>query len=101
MPSTLYVISDMQFDSACNNGNLTNFEVMQKKYEAAGYEMPHVVFWNCNAWGNDAPATMYDNRVTLISGSNQSTFQFVVEGKTPMQSMLDILNSERYNKIVI
>ncbi len=101
MPSTLYIISDMQFNSATSANDKTNLEVMAEKYKAAGYELPHVVFWNCSAWGNDAPATMYDDRVTLISGSNQSTFQYVVEGKTPMQSMLDILESERYNKIVL
>jgi hypothetical protein len=101
MPATLYIISDMQFNMATSSNDKTNFEVMEEKYRAAGYELPHVVFWNCNAWGNDAPATMFDDRVTLISGSNQSTFQYVVEGKTPMQSMLDILESERYNKIVI
>lgn len=100
MPATLYIISDMQFNCTGNNTK-TNFEVMAEKYKAAGYELPHVVFWNCSAWGNDAPATMFDDRVTLISGSNQSTFQYAVEGKTPMQSMLDILESDRYNKIVI
>lgn len=101
MPSTLYIISDMQFNVATERNNKTNFEVMAEKFKNAGYELPHVVFWNCNAWGNDSPATMYDDRVTLISGSNQSTFQFVVEGKTPMESMLDIINSERYSKIVL
>jgi len=101
MPSTLYIISDMQFDVATGRNDKTNFEVMAEKYAEAGYELPHVVFWNCNAYGNESPATMYDDRVTLISGSNQSTFQYVVEGKTPMQSMLDILESERYAKIVI
>lgn len=101
MPSTLYIISDMQFDQACARNNKTNFEVIADKYKTAGYELPHVVFWNANAYGNDAPATKFDNRVTLISGSNQSTFQYVVEGKTPLQSMLDILNSDRYSKIVL
>jgi hypothetical protein len=101
MPSTLYIISDMQFNMACDRNDKTNFEVMAEKYKAYGYELPHVVFWNCNSYGKDAPATMYDDRVTLISGSNQSTFQYAVEGKTPMQSMLDILNSERYNRIVL
>lgn len=101
MPSTLYIISDMQFNCTGSNTQ-TNFEAMAEKYRAAGYELPHVVFWNCSSYGsNDSPATMFDNRVTLISGHNQSTFQYVVEGKTPMQSMLDILNSERYNKITL
>lgn len=98
MPSTLYIISDMQFDYACRGQ--TNFEAMKQKYAAAGYKLPHVVFWNANAYG-DAPATKFDENVTLISGSNQSAFQYAVEGKTPLQSMLDILNSERYNKIVL
>ncbi len=101
MPSTLYVISDMQFNQACGANDHTNLELARAKYQAAGYEMPHVVFWNCSAWGNDSPATIYDPNVTLISGSSQSTFQYVVEGKTPMQSMLDIINSERYAKIVL
>lgn len=101
MPSTLYIISDMQFNQATSQNDKTNFEVMKEKYAEAGYKLPHVVFWNANAYGNDQPATMYDENVTLISGSNQRTFQYVVEGKTPMESMLDILNSERYAKIVL
>lgn len=101
MPATLYIISDMQFDSACRNNDKTNLEVIKQKYKESGYEMPHVVFWNCNAWGDDSPATMYDEKVTLISGSNQSTFQHVVEGKTPIELMLEVLNSERYAKIVL
>lgn len=100
MPSTLYIISDMQFNEATERNDKTNLEVMREKYAEAGYKLPHVVFWNANAYGNDSPATMYDENVTLISGSNQSTFQYVVEGKSPMESMLDILNSERYAKIV-
>jgi hypothetical protein len=101
MPSTLYIISDMQFNQATEDNDKTNFEVMKEKYAEAGYKLPHVVFWNANAYGNDQPATMYDENVTLISGSNQSTFQYVVEGKTPLESMLDVLNSERYAKITI
>lgn len=101
MPKTLYIISDMQFDQACDDNSKTNLEAMAEEYKDAGYDLPHVVFWNANAWGNDSPATMYDDRVTLISGANQSAFQYAVEGKTPMESMLDILNSDRYNKIVV
>lgn len=101
MPSTLYIISDMQFNSATRTNDKTNLEVMADKYRAAGYEMPHVVFWNANAYVQESPATIHDGRVTLISGANQSTFQYAVEGKTPLQSMLDIINSERYNKIVL
>lgn len=101
MPKVLYIISDMEFDAQMSNCGETNFETAQREFAEAGYELPHVVFWNVNARQNQAPATKFDNRVTLISGSNQSTFQYVVAGKTPLESMLDIVNSERYSKITL
>ena len=97
MPTVLYVISDMQFDS-CMNANETLLQSAKRRFNESGYELPHVVFWNVNA-GNTSPATIYDNNVTLISGSSQSTFQYAVAGKTPLESMNDILNSERYSCI--
>lgn len=102
LPKVLYIISDMQFDAQMSNCKETNFETAQRKFKEAGYELPHVVFWNCSPYGHqDAPATMYDTRVTLISGSNQSTFQYAVEGKTPIESMMDVINSERYAQITL
>lgn len=101
MPKVLYIISDMQFDQATDGNNETNLQTAERKFEAAGYELPHVVFWNCHSIGNDAPATKYDSKVTLISGQSQSTFQYVLAGKTPVESMNDILNSERYAQIIV
>ena len=101
MPSVLYIISDMEFDRATEENDQTNFEHAKSMFEAAGYKLPHVVFWNVDARNDQSPATMYDNNVTLISGSSQSTFRYAVEGKTPIESMNDILNSDRYSKIVI
>lgn len=101
MPSTLYVISDMEFDEATEENEQTNFEVAKQMFKEVGYVLPHVVFWNVDSRHDQSPATMYDDNVTLISGSSQSTFRYVVEGKTPLESMNDILNSERYNKITI
>ena len=98
MPATLYIISDMQFNEATYRNRDTNLSVAHKKFEEAGYKLPQVVFWNVNAYA-DAPATKYDEGVTLISGSSQSTFKFVFEGKTPLESMLEVLNSDRYAKI--
>lgn len=98
MPKILYIISDMQFDR-CGGSN-TNFEEAKSKFNKNGYELPHIVFWNVNS-KDDSPSTMYDNNVTLISGSSQSTFSYAVEGKTPIESMIDILNSERYSKITM
>lgn len=101
VPRIVYVISDMEFDRASPQNTETNFQAMERKFKDAGYELPHVVFWNVDARGNQSPATKYDNRVTLISGSSQSTFKYAVEGKTPMEFMLEVLNSERYKQITI
>lgn len=101
MPTVLYIISDMEFDQAIEENDQTNFEVAKQMFENAGYKLPHLVFWQVDSRNNQSPATMYDNNVTLISGSSQSTFRYAVEGKTPLESMNDILNSDRYSKINI
>lgn len=100
MPAVLYIISDMQFDSQMSNSSETNFETAQRKFAEAGYELPHVVFWNVNG-GNDSPATKYDDKVTLISGSNQSAFKYAVEHKSPVELMHEVLNGPRYEQIVL
>ena len=101
MPKTLYVISDMEFNQAVSNPSESIFDNAQRKFKEKGLELPHVVFWNVNSWQDQAPATKFDNRVTLISGSSQSAFQHAVNGKTPIELMLDVVNSERYAQIVL
>lgn len=95
LPQVLYIISDMEFD-ACTDVNETAFQTAQRKFAAAGYKLPHVVFWNVAARNTHLAATKFDNNVTLVSGSGQSTFAQVVAGKSPRDSMLDVVNSERY-----
>lgn len=101
LPRVIYIISDMEFDIATRHPGKTIFQNAQKSFAAAGYRLPHIVFWNVNARQTQAPATKFDNRVTLISGLSQSTFRYAVEGKSPTESMLDVINSERYAQITI
>lgn len=100
LPSILYIISDMEFDS-CVSGDKTNYQTVKKAFEHYGYKLPHVVFWNVNARNNQSPATKFDKSVTLISGNSQSTFQYAIEGKTPIEAMESVLNSDRYAPIVL
>jgi len=101
MPKVLYIISDMEFDEQMTDCDITNFESAKKKFEAAGLVLPHVVFWNVNSRQDQTPALAYDNNVTLVSGSSQSTFRYAVEGKNPVELMEDVLNSERYAIITL
>ena len=101
MPKTLYIISDMEFNQAVSNPSETIFDNAQRKFKEKGLELPHVVFWNVDSRNDQVPATKFDNRVTLISGSSQSTFQHAVNGKSPIELMNDVVNGERYQKITL
>lgn len=96
MPTNIIVISDMEFD-ACNRGG-TNFENIKKQYRSAGYELPLVTFWNVQARNKQVPANKSDKGVFLVSGFSAETIGKVLnaEAVTPMDLMLEVLNSPRY-----
>lgn len=100
MPKVLYIISDMEFDR-CVVADESVFERAKAAFGVHKLNLPHVVFWNVDARQEQAPATKFDNNVTLISGLSQSTFQYAVGGKNPEEMMLEIVNSERYEPITI
>lgn len=95
LPSVIYIISDMEFDTASDNKQ-TNYEAIKEKYENAGYPMPQLVFWNVNARNKQVPATYDENGVALISGMSPTTFSLAVGGKTPYETMLEVIHSPRY-----
>lgn len=99
IPSTLYIISDMEFDSVCDRH--TNLEVIRSKYNQSGYTAPNLVFWNVNASGRNVPAQFNEQGVAMVSGFSPVIFKMAVENKTPEQVMFDTINSERYAKIKI
>lgn len=99
MPSTIYVISDMEFNDSCVRG-LTNHKALELKYTLAGYKMPQLVYWNVASRHNNLPVTHDANGVSLVSGYSPVLFRQVVEGKTPVELMLQVLNAKRYEQIV-
>jgi hypothetical protein len=103
MPTTLYIVSDMAFDSACGTNAYTNFEVIAKKYESAGYRIPNIVFWNVNATNKDFPVTVNDRGTCLVSGCSPSILKSVLSAKTftPADIMLETLNKPRYNTVKV
>lgn len=107
MPTKLLIISDMQFDCALgynrfrSSSEPTNFEAIKAKYAAAGYEMPGIIFWNVNGDAGNVPVTMRDQNVGLVSGYSPSILKFVLQAKvlSPMELMLNTVNTERYSII--
>jgi hypothetical protein len=77
------------------------FDAAGEKYARHGYELPRVVFWNVAGRHGHQPVTRDERGVTLVSGVTPRLFSMVAEGSaTPYSLMLEVLNSERYEKIV-
>ncbi len=101
MPSRLYIISDMQFDYCIEGGNnSTIFNTMKRKYEAHGYKLPEIVFWNVNSRCTAIPVKVTDNGCVLVSGATPSIFDMVKSGEiSPMKIMNDVLENPRYDAV--
>ena len=102
LPENLIIISDMEFN-ACSTGNRgrandTLFETMEKRWNAKGYNMPKLVFWNVNARQDNIP--MRDTGyVSYVSGMSPSIFETIMSGKTGYDLMMEKLNTKRYECI--
>lgn len=100
LPSTLYIISDMEFNRCVRNADMTNFENAKKKFAAHGYQLPNIVFWNVASRNTQQPVTMNEQGVALVSGSSPRIFSMLSSGTlSPYAFMLEVLGSERYEKI--
>lgn len=100
MPQALIIVSDMEFDSCTVNNRATNFENIKKRYEDAGYSMPTLIFWNVDSRQTQSPIKFTDTGVVLLSGCSPVAFKYALGTcTTPMDMVLNVINSDRYNSI--
>lgn len=108
MPKFLIIISDMEFDAAEGysgwgaTGRKTNFQTAKDKFNAAGYELPNIVFWNVNAKQKQTPVTKDQNGVFLVSGCSPSILKAALNAtaSNPLQFMIEALNTDRYKPVI-
>ncbi len=101
LPAKLIIISDMEFDACMENATETNFRNAEKKYAKAGYKLPQIVFWNVASRNRQQPVTKNQQGVALVSGATPRLFEMVAGGNlSPYKFMMDVLEKERYAKIV-
>lgn len=100
MPKYLLIMSDMEFDR-CTRFDDSAMQMIQRKFEAAGYEVPKIVFWNLHARAGNVPVKYNMKNVALVSGFSPSIMSAVLGAKdmSPVSVMLETLNSERYAAI--
>ena len=115
LPQNILVISDMEFDSAAGGSSYYDYrmnryvrtsgmtranaetvmEGVTRKWAAAGYKMPHLIYWNVDARQNNIPM-LGNGPISYVSGFSPSIFQTIVTGKTGYQLMLEVLDGVRY-----
>lgn len=100
LPAKLIIISDMEFDRCVSNARSTNFKNAKAKFEAHGYNLPDIVFWNVASRNRQQPITKNERGVALVSGCTPRLFEMVASGTmNPYAFMLEVVESERYAKI--
>ena len=76
------------------------FEVIKKRFEDAGYQMPRLVFWNVNSRTGTIPVKENDLGVALVSGFSTNVCKMVMSGKTdPYECLVETLMSDRYDAV--
>lgn len=100
LPAKLVIISDMEFDRCVGNASSTVFRNAKKKFEASGYRLPDVVFWNVASHSTQQPVTANEQGVVLVSGCTPRLFAMIAGGSMdPYTFMMEILEDERYAPI--
>lgn len=91
MVKQIFVFSDMQFNSASGNSDrwTTSYERIKKDFEAAGYDMPKLIFWNLAGGlgsvtgdGDCAvpkPVTAHEEGTALITGYSQGMLKMFLD----------------------
>ncbi|MBR2987325.1 MAG: DUF2828 family protein [Clostridia bacterium] len=100
LPGKLVVISDMEFDACVEDADRTVYEHAKASYEAAGYRLPEVIFWNVSARRQQYPVRMDENGTMLVSGVTPKLFDMIAGGSVhPYRFMMEVVESERYRMI--
>lgn len=96
--------SDMQFDSASGNHDWEdNYELLEKMYTKAGYNMPQMIYWNLRS--TDTFVTQNRKGVQLMSGFNTNQLKNFLETLeiqeiTPWDTFLNAVQDKSYQQIV-
>ena len=117
IPSNVLIVSDMEFDSCAqsNSGSFSTydfstrkyvakktalFEVLKKRWEAAGYKMPKLVFWNVASRSGAIPLQQNGMGVALLSGFSTAIAKMAFSSKLdPYEVLVDALNEPRYDAV--
>ncbi|CAG2116407.1 unnamed protein product, partial [Medioppia subpectinata] len=99
LPKVLIVFTDMEFDEAFpDEDNLTNFEAAQQDFEAKGYKLPPIVFWNLRTSAS-TPVQTNEVGAALLSGYSGQQMSLILKTKdfekmTPYSMMRSAIDNK-------
>lgn len=101
IPQNIAILSDMEFDGRVFNFGKTLFEDISDEFEAAGYKLPKIIFWNINDRGErSVPLRSNDYGLVLCSGfSVQIMKMFMSNNLDPYAILLETINAPRYDAV--
>ena len=110
MPKRIFILSDMQFDSAdiiIKQGDFdlthhrTNFRAIDAKYKKAGYTRPQIIFWDVCGEGEDFAVSVNTQGTALVSGFSPSIIKAILNGNKldPWSIIVKTLGDERYESL--
>ena len=116
LPQRILIVSDMEFDHACEftvsywdrgNGHdtvmrqyQTLFETIKSKWDAAGYKMPDIIFWNVNSRTQTIPVSSNEAGVILLAGFSVNNVKMILSGElNPWTALKSVLDTDRYRPI--
>lgn len=101
MPTKILILSDMEFDQCAGRQkvSVSAMTMIEKEFEAAGYKLPQIVFWNLNGRAGNSPVTYNQVGTALVSGFSPSIVKSVLGGEemTPISIMLKTVMVQRYD----
>ncbi len=78
----------------------TLLESIAAEYQAHGYILPRLIFWNVCSRTNTIPLKENEAGVALVSGFNPAVYNMVLSNELdPYKCLLAQINSERYAAI--
>ena len=95
MPTTLLIVSDMQFSAGARRGQETEVESCLLRFDAAGYERPKIVYWNTAGYSGQQD-TVNAKNVGMISGFSPSILTAVFGGNDFSPRSIMLRSIEKY-----
>lgn len=94
MVKTLFLFTDMQFNS-CDHGSWeSTFEYAKRNFESVGYKLPRIVCWNLRtSTSKSIPVTKNENGYAMLSGFSAELLKCILTAQefTPYSMMIHVL----------